>query len=509
MARRFAVCTTLWLIGFVTGPAWAQPGMAPPGGVVPAGHHVHGAPIGPVNYGGMSMPAPGQRVYQELPKQRLIYQDSPVEKVLKDVFRHGSFKLEYLLWDISDPGGNILGSRVNGPVEIVSRVADVDTTATTTVADESTLGTGILTDDLRNPYLFQGTLNPGDQTTQTLRAVTPSLSDVFTNRNNGIRGTFALPTFAGGTFEASVFALQTASADVPIRNFNQAIRDDGTLLGLDGPRVVDSQRAAEFIIIPVLQNQQPVDLNTDGAEDPNTGSPTDPLLRFNIGSFDASLKTSVWGSEASWLVDPFDPNSPLVIRPLVGFRYVNFNEDLRQRGVRRINAVVDGAGTLDDVVLNTKIDSTTINNIYGPQIGMRAELVNKHFTLGVQPKVLLGVNTYNAKVQTSGILARSPADAGAFEITEDPRSLRDRQSTFGVVGDLELFARLRVTDHFTLNAGYNFMWLGQLTRPADNIVYNVSNLSSDDGRFQNDFGLDVDFSGAVLQGVSVGGQLEY
>lgn len=454
-------------------PTYANPDM----GVMPTGYGVAQTYHAPAAYGpaGPIPSGPGRTVYRELPDDTgWLYEDSPLERMLKDGFRHAYFRAEYLLWDIEDPGTNVLSaptnlSAANNPV---------------------------------NPFFFP--LTDRDTGTQ-LNAVQPSLGDLFINENNGIRGTFGLPVFNFGTFEASAFALQTSTANISIphvRGINTNTSDpaadtngDGTVDALDFPVsddlvdavvqavLIDGQVPAgdNFLLINALRTQL-----QDGTF-------------IYTPAYSATLKTSVWGAETNFLAETFNPNSSLSATPLVGFRYFNFREDLRQTGLYTFAPFDPLTGLPLPPITGTRIiDATTNNNVFGPQVGLRGELRNKWFTLGVQPKVMLGLNSYKAELLTQGIL----------EPNEPERMLYEKNNTFGVLADLEVYSRLRLSEYLSLRVGYNFLWSGLITRPADNIVYNIQSATGGLPA-TSAFVQDVKFSGAILQGLSIGAHLEY
>lgn len=414
---------------------------------------------------------PGRTIYEQLPDdQGWLYEDSPLERALKNAFRHAYFRTEYLLWDISDPGDNILGAPTNLTLASNNSILPIPVSEV--------------------PAFFLT-----DQNGNQIVAVQPSLDKVFTNENNGIRMTFGLNSTEAGTFEASVFALQSSTSRMGFPDYRN--------LDLDGDGVVD------------VSGLTPIDTNGDGLLDNFSSSNIvdavaqavlidgqlpagDNFLLVNDLDYQSSLKTKLWGSEANFLFAPFNPNSPLVTMPFIGFRYLNFSEDLRQSGLYTFNDFDFTTGLPTSQVVSRKIDSTTINNVYGPQIGLRAELRSKWFVLGAQPKVMMGLNSYRAELSTVQVLG--PNDPS--------QSLYEKNTTFGIVGDLEVYSRLNLGDHLSAFVAYNFLWTGLITRPADNIVYNIQSATGGQPQ-QSDFGLDIDFSGAILQGISVGAQLEY
>jgi len=428
---------------------WQQAGPKPKASYhAPAGY----GPVGPIPSG------PGQTIYRELPDDKgWLYEDSPLERSLKDTFRHSYFRLDYLLWDIEDPGQNVLSAPTNLSAAI-------------------------------NP------VNPGDiffpltdpTTGNQVNVVQPTLTRVLINENNGVRATFGLPVFNAGTFEASVFALQSSTANVAtpeVFGFGTAdTNGDGVIDALDSPVSANLVNAtAQAVLIDGLLPAG------------------DNFLLVNDLGYQASLKTSVWGTEANFLAHTFNPNDSLAMMPFFGFRYLNFTEDLRQAGQYNFSTFDPLTGLpLDPVASERRIEATTNNNVLGPQIGLRGELRNKWVTIGVQPKVMLGVNSYKAELLTQGILTP----------TEAERVLYEKSNTFGVIGDLEVFSKIRFSDHVSLRVGYNFLWTGMITRPADNIIYNIQSATGGLPA-TSAFVQDVKFSGAILQGLSIGGQIEY
>lgn len=531
----------------VTPAGWQSPGYTQ------VGHKSKSRSMGPVG----PLPAgPGRTVYEQFPDDRgWLYEDSPLERALKETFRHAYFRVDYLNWSVSDPGNNLIGSD--------TAILGLDDLSPNSLND------ALYPSDPLEPYVFQPfrdpltafqISDPGTLNSSLIAVVQPSLQDVRIDSNNGIRGTFGVPVLNFGTFEASIFALQNSNSPIirnPVQqidiydsNGNGIFGETFTPLtvgefdrdgdGLSTDAVPDFQAFAIPILIngqvpqpllnpavpgtfspPIPTIANPLSPGTQIQLDAN-GNPVlddngDPVIvdipsrgdNFRIvwdQGYTAALKTTVWGTETVFLTETFDPNSPVSIRPLVGFRYLRFGEDFRQNGAYTFSTLNPNNTTFTSQIVNRKIDATTVNNLYGPQVGVRAELINKWVTFGAQPKLMMGLNTYKANLETENIL--SPTDIDQF--------LSRNDSTFGVIGDLEVYSRIRITDYMNLMVGYNLMWAGMLTRPYDNIVYNASQTLNDpDGDgvgtydYASDFKLDVKYSGAILQGLNVGGEIRY
>lgn len=423
-------CTLGWmtlLTLLVSSLSHAQDG-APPGYFQSVVPHAVGG--GHPGYGAPPTgPGPGaQNYYEEVPGDTgWLYDESPLELFLVNAFRHSYFRAEYLLLDIRDPGN-------------------------VTLAEPAALNGA--DSGLIDPSQSQFVIDPS--TGNVLTGLLPILNGIQVNENNGVRGTFGFE-LRDGSLEASAWALQSSTG------------------AFDGNDFINTPNSffEPVIYQPVLQ---------EGA---STGFP----LIYDI-SYRAQLKTRVWGSELNWLWNDANPNDNFDIRPLVGVRYFNFNESLRQRGDYTFIDQISGSTE----ILDRQINAATDNYMYGPQFGFRAEVTSKWFDFGATPRVMLGLNSYKATLNTSQIL--SP--------TEDPLFTKQSKTTFGPMADLQVYSRLKLRENFSILVSYNLMWAGLITRPYNNIIYDTS-VTPQAGIFRQD----VRATDAFLQGISVGGELRF
>jgi len=448
-------CTSLLLItAFVprtgAGQSPMGAGSYPPGGApnyfyTPQGDYASGGYTH-----GRGQVAPGGTIYEELPDDGgWLYEEGPLGHALQEVFRHAYFRAEYLNWSISDPGDTL----VSGPSGAVDNSPNSSVLPPYNNIDYAN------SSSIRRPFAV--TAPDGNVAT----AIAPVLSDMRINNNNGVRGTFGLE-WEPGTLEASVFTLETNNTEYDAASWMNYGRLNPT-----GPQV---QRViAQFSGQGGVQN---------GAI---------PLIS-DLG-YQATLKSQLWGSEANFVWRDRNPNDNFDFRPLAGFRYLNFNESFKQRG--QYSSVDDTVIPSVLVAAERSIDSYTRNNLYGPQIGFKAELLSKWFVLGVEPKIMLGVNTWKAGLSTDQV----------FSPTDIQQSIVDKETTFGPVADLEAYSRVNLTQSFSLYVSYNFMWAGMVTRPYENIVYNGTTNVPPTSAFQQD----VHYSDIIVQGLGVGGELRY
>ncbi len=267
---------------------------------------------------------------------------------------------------------------------------------------------------------------------------------VSLSENSGFQGTFTLP-MTYGDFEVSGFILAKA---------NSAPNPGGLPNGTPG---VDESFAA----IPV-----------------NVGGLPSQTVALFSQSFNQYYSSFVFGAEANVFFSAIVPKDyGFVIKPMVGFRYLGIDE--------HFDVVATNPG-----VPATTISSSTINNIYGPQVGGRFELLTKWFTIGLEPKIMLGVNQFAANVNASDPNIGSSHD-------------HDIEARFAPVGALDAYVHIPIQEHFRLYVAYNLIGTTNISRPQEQIDYNVTNGG------QNDTHLALGNSGIMIQGYSVGCEFNF
>jgi hypothetical protein len=403
--------------------------------------------------GPVSIPA-GATIYEELPDDAgWLYEEGPLGSLLIEAFSHAYFRADYLSWSISPPGD----TAVTGPVAITTQQFN----SPGNNVFSPPYSTAPFQNSYRRPFVVT---NPATGNTAA-QGIIPTLNDISIDGNNGVRTTFGM-NWNPGSFEANFWGLESNSSTYDASGW---IDTSGRIVnGLPIDRVV-----AQFAGVGGNQN---------GANQ----------IIYDI-SYAATLKTQAWGSEANFLLQDKNPNDNFVFRPLFGVRYLSFDEQFRQRG--EYTFLDNSTSPATQIETERRIDSYARNNLYGPQIGFRAELTSKWFDLGVTPRAMLGVNTWKAGLSTQQI----------FSPTEGKQSIVDKETTFGPVADLEAYTRVHLAPYFSVYVSYNFMWAGMLTRPYQNIVYDASSPPNPVATFRQD----VHYTDAIIQGIGIGGEFSY
>jgi len=280
-----------------------------------------------------------------------------------------------------------------------------------------------------------------------------TLDPLNLHNGDGVRGTLGIPlTF--GAFEASAFGFHLVE-----ESFN-AGPIDGTAFH------------------PFRLNS----LTVNGA--------ADDLFRVYTADYNVNYTSKLYGAETNLVFDGIGGEF-LTFKPIAGFRFMNLSETMEESGVFESSVVS---------AFRTDVESTTINNMYLPQAGMRFQLENKWFTLQFDPKVGIGLNDNSNKVSSKNFTA--PGDP-YLESKENSKA-------FMQMVDLGLTGRVPVSERFSITLGYNFMWLGRISRASHNVAYDISASDvTDPSTYSNNVHVDPRLTDMYFQGGSIGGEFIY
>jgi hypothetical protein len=219
----------------------------------------------------------------------------------------------------------------------------------------------------------------------------------------------------------------------------------------------------------------------------SNGAPGSPVLNFpffdvNSGKEEAfglatptgmnlRILNELQGGELNALGKLIRTDS-LNVSGLIGFRYVNFREDLDF--AQGFGVPTGFNGSLQDSFHAT-------NNFYGGQLGLRAEYRLGNFFIEATGKVALG--SMQQSVNVSGSSTESDPGAGALHnYTNAPGGFyalptnfgNHTQSVFGVVPEGQFKAGYNITRNIQAYVGYNFLYLNDVARPGASIDHAVN-----------------------------------
>ena len=361
---------------------------------------------------------------------------SPLEATLEQIFHRSWFRLDYLIWNIDGPRDRLIGVQP----------------------------AGLATDARLN---FPVTI-PNDPTLLNQLAFVPDTRKFNFEDNPGVRGTIGIP-LTEGTVEISAFLLDQASADVRLNGF------------LEPLSVTEDPN---FTTVPFSDGFPRNFVNVATTLTGGGGVGSNILLYDR--DYSAAWTSDMWGAQANFLKSSRFSGEGFQVEPLIGARYLNLLE------VLTIQGGFDGPGPAPQNIRRF-IDSNVHNNIFGPQIGLRSQFVHRWFTIGIEPKIALSWNNYEARVRTEQL--RTAAD---------PRNDTKQDGTkFAPIAELTGFIRWHLNDSLSFYFATNWMWIDNVSRPLDNISFN----STGPEPAPQGVVVDAQFHDIRVVGISIGGEL--
>lgn len=314
------------------------------------------------------------------------------------------------------------------------------------VMGESTL----LTDNITQPFDVTGFLDPALDTSGVGKVSV--LDELTLHNSNGVRGVLGVPlTF--GTFEAGAMGFHIAE-----ESFNA------------GP--IDGSTTNPFRLNSFTVNGQTTD-----------------QFKVYTSDYNVNYTSKLYGADANLIFDGISGDY-LTLKPIAGFRFANLSETMEESGIFESSTVP---------AFQSEIVSTTLNNLYIPQVGMRFQFETKWFTLAFDPKVGLGLNDYYNKVSSNNIFP-----GGGYLESKDSSNALMQMVDLGVTG------RVPVSEYFNITLGYNFLWLGRVSRASHNVAYDAEATDPTDiSTYSNNVHVDSQLTDMFFQGASIGGEFIY
>jgi hypothetical protein len=398
-----------------------------------------------------------QRYYEQIPSDRGGFDefDSPLDRLFRQAAKQSWVQFDYVQWNIGQIPDDLVGAQVPG----------VDRPDLGFVINDTTTGAP-----------------PLDPTNTEQTSYVPRLGEIDSNNLPGVKLTYGLNTNYG-TFEANVFWILQKTRSFSPGPF------------LFGGATIPGNQATRFttpLIDPNGVTAIPFSIN---------GVPSNQALIFDQ-AFRIDYDSSMIGTEFNFVWDDRKPRNGLHVQHILGFRYLKFDEQMSIIGTdNQIGANPDAGGGEVSFIKSTTIRSRAINQIFGPQIGTRFELVDDRVTFGAQPMFTFGFNNLDARVSTTNLFAADdPTTPGINEAT-DPSSNGANETQFAPVLSLALYTKIRVTKSMHFYGSYDVLFLSGVSRPAENINYDQGTVPG--------FGVVPHETTVLNQGFSVGTVIEF
>ncbi|MEZ6044718.1 MAG: BBP7 family outer membrane beta-barrel protein [Planctomycetaceae bacterium] len=135
-------------------------------------------------------------------------------------------------------------------------------------------------------------------------------------------------------------------------------------------------------------------------------------------------------------------------------------------------------------------------------LGLNLEYRQEHFTLGVEPKGLIGFNTYRTRIKTQDL-----AFAG------EEFFAKKTKTEFSPLIDLQVYGKVNLTQKFSLFVAYDLKYAMKVARPANQTRYNVIG-TTDAGTGMTevdatDFSISSNLDEFKIDGLTIGGEFRF
>jgi len=273
----------------------------------------------------------------------------------------------------------------------------------------------------------------------TATAAVLDTSSVNFDNINGIRGTWGVP-LSFGHVETAVWGTENSTSRI----------------NTDLLPATDPLQDVDVIATSLFTNGQP------GA-----------TVVLYDAAFQAKYSTEIFSAETNLYYNYQAPRLGLRMLPLLGFRFVDYDESLLQVGSYDNSSGLNAGGILADPIVR-RIESVVDNDLYALQTGFRTEFVHQLFTLGIEPKAALGYNHYEARVSTNN-LRTSPYDPVVIDgLTES----KETQNLVAPYLDFAMYAKVHVSQSLHIRVGWNYTMFTNMSRADDNIYYNDNGIAN-------------------------------
>jgi hypothetical protein len=190
-----------------------------------------------------------------------------------------------------------------------------------------------------------------------------------------------------------------------------------------------------------------------------------------IGNTTVTTSIKLWGAEANGVFNVVR-NGPLTVNALIGFRYLDLQENLSMQGS---SIDITGVG-----INQYWLDSfSTRNHFYGGQLGFKMNYQTGNWSIEAIGKVALGSTNQTSDVAGGSLWSGAgfPQPPGFFPgglLTEPSNIGQQGGNHFSVIPQIGLKVGYNLTSWAKATVGYDYLFWSGVVRPGNQIDRNVN-----------------------------------
>jgi len=523
------------------GTASAQPPQLPSNGnpdevgfgMLPSPYNTAYGPAQPY-YSGMNSagyppganPWPGVSPYMGPPVDSTRYEDGFWFNRIMQGNRQFYFSVEAVFGHSSKPGTTLIGAPMVNPqtAEGVAGITGGTTTTTTTTGlsgltqfNQAPGGTG--------PVISIGATGGNGNGNGS----TGGSAVIFGSQNTGVLA----DTLDGMGMRGTWGWWNADDTGLIVSGFYQ--QRSTTTFSLVDPQLVIDPNNANFN--PLLHLHAWFGLPLGGADTDGTslnGAVHDgAVIPYDMG-VNVSFSSRLAGANTDWYFNSVYERGKVKVRPFAGAKYIRLQEDFlfdaydSGLGYTVNNTATSGGGGTGSTtslgagfltpsalqagftipnIIHSRLDSRTLADMAGPEIGFRVDMGGKKFQLWTHTKVGALANVTQRQVSGFGIgnafniitgntIPVMPNDPSKTQFsnsqtitTMSPMFEQQINCKFPLFGVVPYLNRLEILERAQLTGGYTFLFLGDVYRPQNAIIWNqwpnTPQLNSQKSNFYN------------------------
>lgn len=194
------------------------------------------------------------------------------------------------------------------------------------------------------------------------------------------------------------------------------------------------------------------------------------------GAVAVHLDNSLWGAEVNYRRF-LRGNGCARLDGLIGFRYMNFTENLSitESFVRTADSTMSIGTPATSGIVNDSFKAE--NNFYGGQVGLTGEVRRGRWFVNGRSTIALGTVNQTATIAGGQSLVFPNGSIGQYQggllALPGANIGSHTQNKFAVLPELGLNLGYHVTPHLRVFVGYNFLYLSNVLRASGTIDQNV------------------------------------
>jgi hypothetical protein len=194
----------------------------------------------------------------------------------------------------------------------------------------------------------------------------------------------------------------------------------------------------------------------------------------------ARSTVDTWGVEANYMHRFETSHCGGTLEVFAGARYYEFNDNY--------DVYCNYSTSIYNYMAGSRWEYAAENHIVGPQVGLRWQTTRARWTFNTEGRFAAGFNSTNFLQHSlvgDGIRAAAAMFTPAYTSAVSASNSATQQA-FSPMAELRVEAEYKITSTISLRAGWTGMWVGNVARADNVVVYNWGDMGINTNNCRND-----------------------